>query len=240
MKYSRIGVIKVNSLYSVAEEFVRKYGVHLENKTIEGKMRTTISNSMEVLGASLSDFTAVKGVNGYKIDDELKDFLIDTMGELVMADQTMGTIANKASLNKDITNKAFGYGSSTADTVFVVKHFVKENFKDDVYEPLKEKLRESIRELENKRRWVNQTTSQMGDLTKDMLYITRDYRLFDFVELEKYFHKVQCCYKEYTLDDDRRLNENDMIILEFLGLQKKLKFIDKQLMIEIAKIEGQY
>ena len=232
--------MKYISLHSVAKEFVENHDVGGVDciggdvKTIEEKMKTYINNCMSALGVSLSEFNIKKAITKYQITDKLKEHILNVFEKSIQDDGRV-TIINKTQLRKNIEYGAFGADTVTEDVVFVTKQFVKENFNDDVYEDLEKKLRAKIEELEEYRQKVYKRVSNTGNLMDGLFVITLNKNIFDILEMEKYFLKVERCYKEYEIGDERKLNEKDMVILDFLGLWEKLKILNKQLDIEALK-----
>lgn len=223
------------NIHSVAEAFLDETLLDKNVQSIEEKIKTYISNCMEALGVKLQDFIDKKGINSYVITEELKNHIIDTL-EASVDENDKVVIRNKRKLKDDIWDAPFGYGKRTGDVVFVTKQFVKANFEDSTYESLKEVLRENIKQLEEDRNCLLKDINNMGNLTDGLFLITLNKNIFDAEEMKRYFQLVRQTYKEYDIQDDgTRLNEKDMILLDFLSLRGKLKVIKKQYQTEIIK-----
>jgi len=215
------------NIHSVAEEFLRETKLGKNVQSIEEKIKTYINNCMTALGVGMQEFIDKKGINKYIITEELKDHIIYALKEGIDEENRV-VVRNKTRLMADILEAPFGVGKKTGDVVFVTKHFVKANFEDKTYEPLKKELREAIEGLEQDRYYLYEDLGDMGDLTEGLFFITLNKNIFDADEMEKYFQLVRRTYKEYKIEDPRNLNEKDMILLDFLSLRGKLKVIKEQ------------
>ncbi len=200
-----------------------------DRKEFHRKIKTYIDNCLIALGSNLKAFNNIQKVD-LKISEDLKEHIIDTY---IIGN---GRFPNQAELSYSISRNAFGYETVSENVVFVTKQIVNDNFGDALYERKKVILRKRIREIENMRVEVETRVKSAGCLTDGLFLLTGNKNIFDEKDLLLYFDDIKHCYKEYDIKDTKKLNEDDIKLINFLSIEERLNRIEFELWIEIRKI----
>lgn len=219
----------MSNFYSIAEEFVKKTDVGLETNTVANKIRNYVSGCLEAFGVSLTDFKEVQAVNEYEINEELETHILKELEKgLVTSVDKQGysnlsvSVTNKTRFRNDVENFNYDDDSTLEEAIFVMRQFLKNNFTDGVYRRLRDIINEKLNDLEEKRRDADERLNKLGVLNKELLFITFNRDIFDRVAMEEYFEEVWKCHKEYRIGNERSLSEEELVLLGFLGLRRKL------------------